>query len=300
VERVEHDPVIVYGDTRPVSLGTRTTSVSLIYFQENILIDNSGNPRITDIGERTVFESLSLSRCMINGFGMPLWYDSPELVNDEQRRPTKESDVYAYAMTCYVVLASKVPFPDRDDTEIPESILLNLRPSRPKEGEDGTIISDRFWSLMEECWDRDATKRPTMRQMSKELTYICELADSKMDTDETPDLETMETIERGVASARTGPMTNIQTPISKRDRTVFITFTNHGEDKILFEAVTDGHGIPPITLLPKQRWFPIRLRYNTPLTYMLQYGKKIDSASLKFKRDQEFDLSRGIRQFEGL
>lgn len=74
----------------------------------NILIDETGAPRINDFGISRLVDSSSLwktSRTSANG---TIRWMSPELITGTDPHPTTESDVYAFAMTIIVGFATSV------------------------------------------------------------------------------------------------------------------------------------------------------------------------------------------------
>jgi hypothetical protein len=52
-------------------------------------------------------------------------------------------------------------------------VINGERPNRPEENDVEEDISDQLWSLMTECWAADATTRPPMRGVLKQLTQMC-------------------------------------------------------------------------------------------------------------------------------
>ena len=74
--------------------------------QPNILFDSTGIPRISDFGTSSItFDPVS-KNASTPSQGYSLRWAAPEILeapNDESRRPTKMSDVYAFAMVCIEV-----------------------------------------------------------------------------------------------------------------------------------------------------------------------------------------------------
>ncbi|KAJ3545188.1 hypothetical protein NM688_g5653 [Phlebia brevispora] len=79
-------------------------------------------------------------------------------------------DVYSFAMLMYECFTLQRPFNNvRRDVEVSHYVVNGKRPPRP---ENSFWISDRMWKLIEECWDRDWTKRPTMKEVVRRLEAI--------------------------------------------------------------------------------------------------------------------------------
>jgi hypothetical protein len=52
-------------------------------------------------------------------------------------------------------------------------VISGERPNRPEENDVEEDISDQLWTLMTECWAADATTRPSMGGVLKQLTQMC-------------------------------------------------------------------------------------------------------------------------------
>lgn len=113
----------------------------------------------------------------------PLW-SAPEVLRGEN--PSKESDIYSFAMTMIEVLPSwtiqrpyrfgspsffvttqvftdKVPFSDRSEYMAVFAVLNGERPPRPTHA----TCTDVLWDLMERCWEDDPYSRPEVGEVLK-------------------------------------------------------------------------------------------------------------------------------------
>lgn len=72
----------------------------------NILVDNTGAPRLTDFGLSVVLDSETFWNSTRTSADGTLRYMSPELMNGEQPTPSVPGDVYAFAMTALVSTTS--------------------------------------------------------------------------------------------------------------------------------------------------------------------------------------------------
>lgn len=71
------------------------------YTQLNILFDGAGVPRISDFGISSITFNPVSNNASTPFHGYSLRWAAPEILeapNDESRRPTKMSDVYAFGM----------------------------------------------------------------------------------------------------------------------------------------------------------------------------------------------------------
>ncbi|TDL15389.1 kinase-like protein [Rickenella mellea] len=135
----------------------------------NILVDDDGQPRITDFGLSKVMDSQasSIVATSFSGKGTMRW-QAPELLNatrfeGESAGVTTKSDVYAFSFVCLEIFTGDIPFPKlRDGTVIMEVAVHNRRPTRPIDPITKRELDDATWHLMELCWATLPSDRPTM------------------------------------------------------------------------------------------------------------------------------------------
>ncbi|KAF7328118.1 Protein kinase domain-containing protein [Mycena venus] len=134
----------------------------------NILVSPSGRACITDFGLSSIVDELSLNLTFSSYIGQAgtLRYQAPELLSNECSNHFG-SDVYAFACVCYEILTGKVPF-----FEVPNEAAVvfkvtveGARPSRLE-----AIASADLWQLLEDCWHRNADRRPVMTAIIQRLT----------------------------------------------------------------------------------------------------------------------------------
>ncbi|KIL54736.1 hypothetical protein M378DRAFT_174103 [Amanita muscaria Koide BX008] len=136
----EPDP-IVHGDIKAV----------------NVLINDQYEARLCDFGLSRFLIDSTLWRTTATQAGGSLRWMSPELMTGKQCTPTKESDIYAYAMTCYEILSGDVPFKSvRNEANLIHNVIIEKQ--RPEHAESCGL--DDMWDIITKCWAEEPEDRP--------------------------------------------------------------------------------------------------------------------------------------------
>ncbi|KIL63820.1 hypothetical protein M378DRAFT_164009 [Amanita muscaria Koide BX008] len=132
-------PEIVHGDIKAV----------------NVLINNRCEACLCDFGlSRFLIDNTLWKTTATHAVGTVRWM-APELMNGDASTPTKESDIYAYAMTCYEILSGDVPFKSvSNDMAIPIKVTKGQRPNRME-----SFRSDFMWDIITRCWEQKPEDR---------------------------------------------------------------------------------------------------------------------------------------------
>ncbi|KAG8731936.1 hypothetical protein FRC11_001478, partial [Ceratobasidium sp. 423] len=130
-----------------------------------IFVDAGGRTKIGEFGLTALCYHVAplLSTVVFTGFNR--WM-SPELFDfesDSAPAPTVASDIWALACTLFEIISEKLPYPDyKHDIRVQRAILKGERPGHFAGGSGG----DRdpgFWALVESCWSKDPSKRPSIK-----------------------------------------------------------------------------------------------------------------------------------------
>jgi serine/threonine protein kinase len=139
----------------------------------NVLIDGDGNPRICDYGLAFIIEPSEFTS--IKTAGACRW-TAPEIMNPPEDTTstndalalfTKESDVYAFAMTVIEIFTGKIPFSQKkNDSSVIFAVLDGGRPELPPFLQE----QESLRQLVQNCWDQAPSRRPTSRAVNMRLS----------------------------------------------------------------------------------------------------------------------------------
>jgi serine/threonine protein kinase len=125
----------------------------------NILIDNSVNAVITDLG---------ISKSAIDDDDNEIYgiipYVAPEIFRGQKY--AKASDIYSFGMIMWELMTGRKPFWDKShDAELIIEICNGVRPPIVTNAPEGYI------ELMQQCWHPDPDKRPTANGLQSNFFY---------------------------------------------------------------------------------------------------------------------------------
>ncbi|KAF9782225.1 kinase-like domain-containing protein [Thelephora terrestris] len=125
---------------------------------ENVLVDCDGAARIAGLGSAFVPKNHGIwseRDADLRSYGT-----APELLRPDppqsRPQPTKESDIYAFALLAWELFAGHVPFPNIPQAAATYLLASGERPPRP----DHPELCDEIWDLIERCWGGDPSCRP--------------------------------------------------------------------------------------------------------------------------------------------
>jgi son of sevenless-like protein len=106
-------------------------------------------------------------------YGSIRWL-APELVTESSYIPTtRATDVWSFGMVSLEIFTDNVPFSHiSNEAYIPLVIRDGPLPIRPEQSATMRGLSDAFWNLMNQCWQRDPKSRPSMSIIRETIQNI--------------------------------------------------------------------------------------------------------------------------------
>ncbi|KAG1837924.1 kinase-like domain-containing protein [Suillus subalutaceus] len=146
-----HSEGVVHGDLHPA----------------NVLIDDLGNPRLTDFGLATVVGDPELQwGATTAARELNVRWRAPEVIGLEYdpAKPTFMSDIYSFGGVMFLILSGVTPWKEKkNSTHIIIELSKGATPARPDN------IPDYYWRLIQQCWSWDPVGRPEATEV---LRYI--------------------------------------------------------------------------------------------------------------------------------
>jgi len=123
----------------------------------NVLVKDDGTACLVDFGLIQILDSVDFSTASIAG---PVRWLAPEVMNSEDPSGaavyTKESDIYAFAMTTIEIYTGLLPFSHvRNDGAVIFRVLKGERPSKPVDAH----MNDTVWRMLEGSWNQEPKDR---------------------------------------------------------------------------------------------------------------------------------------------
>ncbi|KAG1837923.1 kinase-like domain-containing protein [Suillus subalutaceus] len=149
---------IIHGDLHPACTA-------------NVLIDDSGNPRLTDFGLATVAGDAELQLSMTTATRtLDSRWRAPEIVGIERdpEKPSFKSDIYALGGVMFFVRSwyhlGDVPWKEKSSVQICIALSQKVEHLRPDN------ILDYHWTSIQKCWSWDPGNRPDAAEVIEYIT----------------------------------------------------------------------------------------------------------------------------------
>ncbi|KAJ1309508.1 hypothetical protein OPQ81_006283 [Rhizoctonia solani] len=155
---------IVHGDIKP----------------DNDLITDQGEAQLADFGSATLTRTNALNFTNTNSFNFTIRFAAPEVLGEESRASTKESDIYALGMVRANIMSGQLPFSDKPAPSfINAVIIMKEQPPRPNFDKTlhGDVAKDEIWNLLRRCLTHAPKGRPKVEEVKGALIKIVKLND---------------------------------------------------------------------------------------------------------------------------
>jgi len=135
----------------------------------NILIDQTGCPRLADFGLLTIISDPKylLSSSSHTQGGTVRWMSPERIAPDrfgfKNSRPTVSSDCYSLGMVIYETISGHVPFHKDTDPAVFLKVMEGKHPPRGKKFATG------LWGMLERCWASGPNDRPSIEDVLRYL-----------------------------------------------------------------------------------------------------------------------------------
>ncbi|KAG1721533.1 kinase-like domain-containing protein [Suillus lakei] len=135
-------------------------------YPSNVLVDDSGHPRLTDFGLATVAGDEGLQwNSMTPGRNFAPRWRAPEVLGvghagDIVVRPDFKSDVYSFGSVMFFIISGVKPWEGNHANQITIALSRGTTPARPDN------IGDGHWNLINRCWSWDPAGRPEAKQIT--------------------------------------------------------------------------------------------------------------------------------------
>ncbi|KAF9228889.1 kinase-like protein [Gyrodon lividus] len=126
----------------------------------NILINDDGQPLISDFGLSAILEEYNETSYFKSRRPGSIRWAAPELLAELQEppKPGIESDVYSYGCVMLHTLSGKIPYNEIRDIHVPYAKIQGQHPQRPT----NLPIERTHWELIENCLDAIPGDRPQL------------------------------------------------------------------------------------------------------------------------------------------
>ncbi|CAN6978355.1 unnamed protein product [Brassica rapa subsp. trilocularis] len=143
----------------------------------NILRDNSGHLKVADFGvsKLLVVKKTVKKDRPVTSLDSSLRYMAPEVYRNEEY--DTKVDVFSFALILQEMIEGYVPFHLKEETEVPKAYVEG---ERPPFNAPAKSYPFGLRELIQECWDNEASKRPTFREIISVLELTSDRIAKKM------------------------------------------------------------------------------------------------------------------------
>ncbi|KAG8897401.1 hypothetical protein FRB99_008171, partial [Tulasnella sp. 403] len=134
----------------------------------NILLSRPTHALLFDFGMSRVADDNTQTQ--LKGGGSHRWM-APEILDN--KRKSFASDVFSFGITIYELLSGRMPLYDIQDSLIAALALTRgMRPPKTPRSSAGGEPYEDIWEIAESCWQEQPSGRPSMVQVSNNLSKL--------------------------------------------------------------------------------------------------------------------------------
>ncbi|XP_010427787.1 PREDICTED: serine/threonine-protein kinase HT1-like [Camelina sativa] len=135
----------------------------------NILRDDSGHLKVADFGvsKLLVFKKTVKKDRPVTSLDSSWRYMAPEVYRNEEY--DTKVDIFSFALILQEMIEGCVPFHEIEESEVPKAYIED---ERPPFNAPAKSYPFGLRELIQDCWDKEASKRPTFREIISALEII--------------------------------------------------------------------------------------------------------------------------------
>ncbi|KAG8913010.1 hypothetical protein FRC00_003250, partial [Tulasnella sp. 408] len=175
-------PYMENGNIKEYMKRTQATIETQLGFA-NVLIDEKPDAVLCDFGLATFIEDSGAASGLTTSRSTKgsTRYMSPELFQDSEAKHTLESDIWAWACTVFEIITGNTPYASAPgDGSVILALVQGASPgsmellSSLAPAVDGPSLLElvALQTLIPECWNKEASKRPSFSSIVERLEYV--------------------------------------------------------------------------------------------------------------------------------
>ncbi|KXN81954.1 Mitogen-activated protein kinase kinase kinase 1, partial [Leucoagaricus sp. SymC.cos] len=142
----------------------------------NVLVDSEGSARLADFGLSSVVATdgiVLVSMETMTHLGGTMRWAAPEIIENldggSLKKPTFSSDIYSLASVMHEIFTGRIPYYEtRQNFRVAHQVVEGIKPRKP-DLQKTRGLTESIWSLMQDCWELNPDKRPTVKQITNML-----------------------------------------------------------------------------------------------------------------------------------
>ncbi|KZS95809.1 kinase-like protein [Sistotremastrum niveocremeum HHB9708] len=139
----------------------------------NVLVNDAEEACLTDFGLSKIDEVASSSTFSTSSFSATVRWMAREMAeavsDDVFFLPTVWTDIWAYGCVILEIISGQVPYYDKKNEP---SVLVSIASGKAPKIPDGVSIRPELQDVMERCWIREPSERPSMTEIAQQMSRL--------------------------------------------------------------------------------------------------------------------------------